>query len=366
MGNKDVVVTPDNSRRLLVVLPNWVGDVALATPTLRAIREHYSSAHIGYLMRPYVRDVLGPCNWCDETFFWGQSKSKAGKQDAFLRLARKLRQSKFEVAVLLTNSFRSALISRLAKIPHRVGYTRDGRSLLLTVKMLPDRIKGKYVPMPMVKYYGALGRYLGCAVDEDRLELAVRPEDQAAADSLLAWHQIQPDQPLAVINPGAAFGSAKCWLPERFAEVADQLHKQAGLRSFVVYGPGEEQIAGRIAQFARADSVVVPTQMISLGVLKGIMQRCQVLVTNDTGPRHIARAFGKPVVTIFGSTDPQWTDMNYPQERKVMVQVPCGPCMLKRCPLDHRCMQLVTADMVAGAVMDLLGPRREATHGAMA
>lgn len=359
MAKSDVVITPANTQRLLVVLPNWVGDVALATPALRALREHYKDAHIAYLMRPYVRDVIEPCTWCDETLFWPQGKSKAGKQHAFLKLAKTLREAQFQVALLLSNSFRAALIARLARIPHRAGYTRDGRSMLLTVKMMPDRMQGKYIPSPMVKYYGALARYMGCKVDEDRLELPVRAEDRSAADSLLAWHEIQPKDRFAVINPGAAFGSAKCWPPERFAEVANRLHKDAGLRSFVVYGPGEEQIAIRIAQFAKRDAVAVPSQMVSLGVLKGILQRCEVLVTNDTGPRHFARAFGKPVVTIFGSTDPRWTEMQYPLERKVQVQVPCGPCMLRRCPLDHRCMQLVTADMVSAGVLELL-------HGAMA
>ncbi len=161
MSKTDVVLTPTNTKRLLIVLPNWVGDVALATPTLRAIRERYKEAHIAYLMRPYVRDVLEPCSWCDETFFWGQSKSKAGRQEAFLKLARRLRQSKFDVALLFSNSFRAALVARLAKIPHRVGYTRDGRSMLLTIKMMPDRLHGKYIPAPMVKYYGAMGRLLG-------------------------------------------------------------------------------------------------------------------------------------------------------------------------------------------------------------
>ncbi len=168
----------------------------------------------------------------------------------------------------------------------------------------------------------------------------VRPRTVRRLDALLAWHKIGPEERFAVINPGRAFGSAKCWSPERFAEVADSLHKESNLRSFVVYGPGEEEIANRILQFASPDAAIVPSQMVSLGVLKGILQRCEVVVTNDTGPRHFARAFGKPVITIFGSTDPRWTEMRYPGERKVSVQVPCGPCMLKRCPLDHRCMQL--------------------------
>jgi heptosyltransferase II len=354
MGKVNLNITPENTQRLLVVLPNWVGDVALATPALRAIREHYPKAHIGYLMRPYVREVLEPCQWCDEVFFFSGSGNKARRQHDYLKLAGEIRKRKFEVAMLFSNSFRAALLAKLAGVKIRIGYTRDGRSMLLTVKMMPDRVKGKYVAAPMVHYYGALARYLGCTVDEDRLELPVRPADQAAADRLLAEQGFGQGQRFIAINPGAAYGSAKCWPPERFAEVAERLTERTGMRSLVVYGPGEQDIARRIVQCAKPDTAVVPPQTVGLGVAKGLMNRASLLVTNDTGPRHFARAFGKPVVTIFGSTDPRWTEMHYPRETKVQVGVPCGPCMLKRCPLDHRCMQLVTADMVCGAAVEAL------------
>ncbi len=347
-------LTPENTKRLLVVLPNWVGDVALATPALRAVREHYRDAHIGFLMRPYVREVLEPCGWCDEVFFWSSSRNKARRQHDFLRLARDLRGRQFEVALLLSNSFRAALLARLAGIKARIGYSRDGRGPLLTVKMLPDRVKGKYVPVSMVRYYGVLARYLGCTVDEDRLELPVAEADRCAAEQLLASRGIAAGEKFIAINPGAAYGSAKCWPAERFAEVAEGLRRRTGMRSVVVYGPGEEQIATRIVQCA-GDAALVPPRMVPLGVLKGLLARCEVLVTNDTGPRHFAKALGRPVVTVFGSTDPRWTETACPRERKVRVPVPCGPCMLKRCPLDHRCMQLVTAEMVCEAAVEVLG-----------
>ena len=347
-------ITPANTKRLLVVLPNWVGDVALATPALRAIREHYPDAHIGYLMRAYAKEEIEPCRWCDEVFFWSGSKNKARRQHDFLRLAKEVRKRQFEVVLLMSNAFRAALLARLAGIKVRIGYSRDGRSLLLTVKMLPDRVKGKYAPTSMVRYYGALARYLGCSVEEDRLELAVCEADRKAAEGLLASQGIGADERFIAINPGAAYGSAKCWPAERFAEVAGALYRQTGLRSVVVYGPGEQEIATRIARCASREAAVVLPQMVPLGVLKGLLQRCAVLVTNDTGPRHFAKAFGRPVVTIFGSTDPRWTETVYPSERKVRVAVPCGPCMLKRCPLDHRCMQLVTAEMVCSAAAEVL------------
>jgi len=348
----------DNERpteeRIVVVLPNWVGDVVMATPTLRALRQWAGQAHIAYVCRPYVREVLAPCPWCDEMLFWPQSRSKAGAREGFLELASRLRRGRFDVAVLLANSFRSALLARLAGIKRRVGYDRDGRGLLLTDRLLPHRMAGKFLPVPMVKYYAGIARYLGAEVEEDRLELALRPEDEQAAESVLAGSGIGRQDRFAVINPGAAYGSAKCWPAERFAEVVRRLTSEANLRCVVVCGPQEVPIARRIGQLGGQDVVVLADEPVSLGLLKAIIKRCEVLITNDTGPRHFAKAFGRPVVAIFGPTDPRWTETRYPLERKVRVAVECGPCMLKRCPLDHRCMQLITADMVYAAALEVL------------
>jgi len=353
------------AKKVLVVLPNWVGDVVLATPTLKALRKCFDSAHIAYLMRPYVGELLEPCPWCDSVFHWPQSRSKAGRQHEFLVLAGRLRKERFDLAVLLANSFRSALLARLSGISRRVGYDRDGRGLLLTDRLLPHRKDGKYVPVSMVRYYAGLARYLNCEVDENDLSLPLRPEDEQAAASLISWCGIGPDEKVVLMNPGAKYGSAKCWLPERFAEVARHLSRSGAVRVMVVCAPEEAEVARRIEQLAGDAVVALADKPVGLGLLKGLIKRCDLLITNDTGPRHIAKAFRKPVVTIFGPTDPRWTETDYDLERKVSVPVECGPCMLKRCPLDHRCMQLVTADMVANAAAELLavgtGEKSDAT-----
>ncbi len=358
MAKPNLHITPANTSKLLVVLPNWVGDVVLATPTLRAIRESYPDAHIGYVMRPYVSEVLQPCGWCDEVFYWSGSKNKARQQHDFLRLAGEIRKRKYEVALLLSNSFRAALLAKLARVKIRIGYNRDGRALLLTVKMLPDRLEGKFMPVSMVRYYAGLARYLGCNVDENRLELGVHEDDQRKADALLAAGGIGENDKFAAIVPGAAYGSAKCWPPSHFGALIDMLADRTGLKSVVACGPGEREIGMRIRQAARQDAAVVLEEPAGLGPLKALIGRTDLLVTNDTGPRHFAKAFGKPVVTVFGSSEPRWTDTVYPMERKVRVDVPCGPCMLKRCPLDHRCMNLVTAEMVCEQALDLLGTQQ--------
>ena len=343
------------AQRMLVVVPNWVGDVVMATPALRALREHFDRAEIVCLMRPYVAEVLGPRCFCDEVLFWSQSRSRAGGQRGFLRLARQLRRRRFDTAVLFANSFRSALLARLAGIKRRIGYDRDGRGPLLSERLVAHRRGGEFMPVSMVKYCAGLARYLGCEVDEDRLELSIRPEDASAADALLGSCGIAPQDRVVLINPGAAYGLAKCWSAERYAEVARELSTQDGVRCVVVCGPAEAPIAKRIGQLGGEDITVLADEPVRLGVLKALIKRCDLLITNDCGPRHFAKAFGRPVVTIFGPTDPRWTETAYPAERKVLIDVECGPCMLKRCPLDHRCMQLITADMVYEAATDLLG-----------
>lgn len=343
--------------RILVVLPNWVGDLVLATPALRAIRTQYPRAHIAFLVKSHLADVLGGGDWMDEVIHWPSGKSRDMRRQGFLGLAGQLRKRKFNWAILLTNSFRSALLARLAGIKRRIGYDREGRGLLLTDKLLPEKADGKFVPVPMTRYYGALARYLGSRDVPASAELFTTPEDEAAIDQILAAANVAPGRPIVVINPGASFGPAKCWLPERFAEVADRLSERNGAAVFIACGPKEIGTAREVARHLQHPAVVLDNPVVKLGPLKALIRRASLLVTNDTGPRHYANAFGTPVVTIFGPTDPKWTETEIPSERCLMVKVHCGPCMKRRCPLDHRCMTWVSTEMVLASAGELLAER---------
>lgn len=351
-------------KKILIVQPSWVGDAVMATPTLRAIRELYPQAHISYLMRRYVKPLYGGIPWADQliTYRTGKTKAKAGKGD-FFDLAARLHAGRFDLAVLLPNSFKTALVCKMARIPRILGYERDGRSFLLTDRLLPSKDKGKFVPSPIVKYYLGLAHYLGSKQTDLKMELFVTPAEQREAREVFARCGLDPEldrpashakSPLILLNPGAAFGAAKCWRPEYFAELADRMVDELGAIVLLSAAPKERPIVEAIKRQMRHAPVDLSNKGTTLGSLKEIVRRCDLMVTNDTGPRHIAAAMDVPVVTVFGPTHPEWTEIYYPKERQVAVKVFCGPCQRKTCPLDHRCMTRVTPAMVYARCMELL------------
>lgn len=341
-------------RRLLVAVPNWVGDVVLATPILAAIRKHFSAVHVAFLLRPYVAEIVEGGGWHDQLIPWprgGGVSSLAALRD----LSRSLRRDHFDAALLFTNSFRSALAVRMAGIPRRIGYARELRAFLLTDRLRPLRRGGQFVPMPMLDYYCAIAEHVGCPVTDRRLRLGVTPEQEAAAATLARQYRLQAGA-YSIINPGAAFGASKCWPPERFAEVCDLLFER-GLPGVLVGAPGEKPLMREIARLARRPVTCCDEPGTTLGSLKALVRDAALLVCNDTGPRHYGNAFGVPTVTIFGPTHQEWTDTGYSGEIKLQASVDCGPCQLKRCPLDHRCMTAISPGEVITAAERLLAER---------
>jgi heptosyltransferase-2 len=346
--------------RMLVVLPNWVGDLVLATPALRALRIHFADVHITGLIKSHLAEVLSGGDWMDELVHWPKSRSRDCRRQGFLGLASELRDRQFDSAVLLPNSFRSALLARLAGVRRRVGYDREGRGMLLTDRLLPHKFDGKYVPVPMIRYYNAIARYLGCRDCPTLPELTTTPEQETVAEAAIEAAGVEPDQPIVVVNPGASFGPAKRWPPERFAEVADGLAAENRAAVFIACGPKEIDVAHQVAGEMREQAWVLDHPVMRLGPLKALIRRASLLISNDTGPRHFANALGTPVVTVFGPTDPQWTATGAPNEQALIVPVDCGPCMKRRCPLDHRCMTRIGSDMVLAEARALLDKRLSA------
>jgi len=342
----------DEIRRLLVVIPNWVGDVVLATPTFAALRARHPAARITFLMRRYLAEVTAGGNWHDAEAYW-PNETGLRRLPALLTLAQSLRAARHDAALLLTNSFQSALLAWLARIPRRVGYARDGRSALLTERLAPPRANGALRPTPAPAYYATLAARLGSSAADLRLRLGTTPRQEQDGRELLERLGLL-DTSYAVINPGAAYGAAKCWLPERFAELCDRLAHERGWRCVVVGAAHEAPLMRAIATQARSSVVCCDNPGTTLGSLKVVIREARLLVCNDTGPRHYGVALGTPTVTVFGPTDPAWTETGAACERKVRVPVPCGPCQLKRCPLDHRCMTEVSVDMVMAGVRAVL------------
>jgi heptosyltransferase-2 len=354
-------------RKILVVQPSWVGDAVMATPTLRALRNLYPDAEIAYLLRRYVKPIYTGMPWVDRlvTYRTGKTKAKAGK--GLFDLAARLRSAKFDMAVLLPNSFKTALICKMAGIDKVVGYERDGRGFLLSDKLLPQKDRGKFVPFPIVRYYMGLAQYLGSHDRDLSMKLFVTEAERRAAadvfarsglDAALERPAAQGRAPLVLLNPGAQYGAAKCWLPESFAALADRLVNETSATVLLSGAPKERAIIDAIRRHMKRSAVDLSSKGMTLGALKEITRRCDLMVTNDTGPRHIAAAFDVPVVTVFGPTHPEWTEIYFPKERKVAVKVFCGPCQKKTCPLDHRCMTRVTPDMVFEQALSLLPSRQ--------
>jgi heptosyltransferase-2 len=350
--------------RILVVQPSWVGDAVMATPTLRALRLRYPNAEISYLMKRYVKPLYVGMPWADRliTYRTGKTKAKAGK-GKFFELAARLKSAKFDMAILLPNSFKAALICRMAKIKRVVGYDRDGRGFLLSDRLLAPKENGKFVPSPIIKYYMGLANYLGAGTRDLKMELFVTGSERREAEEVLQRCGLPPtierpgaqgQPPLIILNPGANYGAAKLWKAEHFASLADRFIDEQRATVLISAAPKERKIVEQIQSLMKRKAIDLSMQGLDLGSLKEIVRRCDLMVTNDTGPRHIAAAMDVPVVTVFGPTHPEWTEIYYAKERQVAVKVFCGPCQKKVCPLDHRCMTRVTPAMVREASIGLL------------
>lgn len=347
-----------NERNIAVFLPTWVGDAVMATPALRALRRGAPEAKITYVGRPAALATLESL-----TFFDAQVADAApdgsGKA-GLLRLARAIRRGRFDMMVLLTNSFRSAAAASLAGVPRLAGYVRDGRGWLLTDRVAPPRSPdGRFEPVPASEYYGALIRSLGVPCESMQPALAVSPRDAETAEAMLASAHVG-SRPLVMLNPGASFGVSKMWAPRQFAAVADELISRHGVRIIINVSPGERAVGRAVADAMRRPVALnMADHDGTIGLLKALACQCVLLITNDTGARHVGAAFGIGVVTVFGSTDPRWSEIHHAKERTVRVPLPCSPCQQPLClqpagPLYHKCMEDITPEMVLREADELL------------
>lgn len=347
----------DEPRRILVMLPTWVGDAVMATPALAALRRRFPEASIAWTGSPAARAVLAGLDLAEAVV---PDVSRAGLW-GFWAAVRQWRREKIDLAVLLSNAFRVALLARLGGARRRVGYDRDGRGWLLSDKLAPARqADGTFAPTPAIDYYLALVERLGGQTGDRRMRLAVEPQYEAKANELFAAAGVDAARPIMVLNPGASFGASKLWPAERFAAVGDGLIERYDAQIVINAAPAERAIAETVeAAMTHAPAVSFARRDNSLGLLKAIIARSALLVTGDTGPRHIAAALGAAVVTIFGPTDPRWAELNYDKERIVRADVPCAPCQQKVCPLPkspeyHQCMRRIAPEAVLAAAADVL------------
>jgi heptosyltransferase-2 len=338
---------------LAVFLPNWIGDAVMATPALRALRQHFAGARLVGVLKPYVAGVLEGAPWLDELVFLDSRGPLSRRWPA---AAWALRRRRIDLAVLFPNSFRSALVARLGGCRRRLGYVRYGRGPLLTYRLAPVRDgRGRLVPSPVIDAYNHLAQAAGCPRPSYRLELFTTPRDEAAADAVWERTRLGDHPEVVCLNPGAAFGAAKHWPAVYFARLARELAGQRGSGVLVLCGPAEREAADEIARLAGHPAVhSLGDYPLSIGLSKACVRRGDLLVTTDSGPRHFGIAFDRPVLTLFGPTHITWTETYHPRSVHLQKKVPCGPCQRRVCPLDHRCMKELTPDEVFTAATELL------------
>jgi heptosyltransferase-2 len=335
-------------RSILVRAVNWLGDAVMTTPALGAIRAAFPEARITVLAVPLVAELFSYHPYVDKVEVYDRKSIHRGVMGR-LRLARRLREQNFDLAILLQNAIDAAFIAWLARIPRRMGYRTDGRGFLLTHGCpMTDDVRRLH----HVDYYLTMLKHFGIVGGEKALLLATTPAEDEAAASLLAEKGITGADIVVGINPGATYGSAKRWYPERFADVAQQLVREWGARIVVLGGTAEQDIAGEIA--ARLGDACLDTAgKTDVRSLMALIKRCDFLVTNDSGPMHIAAAFDVPLVAIFGPTDHTTTSPWNDRAMIVRKDCDCAPCLKRECPTDHRCMLAVTVDDVVTAARRL-------------
>jgi heptosyltransferase II len=333
---------------ILVFLPNWIGDVVMATPAIRALRAHFPTQPLIAVCKPYVADTLAGAPWFDEVVLFDKSGPPERRVWAALK---RLRRHEPETAVLFPNSFRAAALAKLAGCTTIVGFARYGRDFLLTHRLYAARTHGgEFLPTPMLDDYNRIVMKLGVPDPGTRMELFTSVADETQATKVLQNLGLERYDRIIGLNPGGAFGASKHWPTEYFAEVARTLSAEPGTAVVVLCGPTERDEANRIVSLAAKPNVVsLAAAPLSIGLSKAIVKQLALLVTTDSGPRHFAAAFDVPVVTLFGPTHIGWTETYFPKAIHLQKAVPCGPCQQRVCPLGHhRCMtELVPTDVIS-------------------
>jgi heptosyltransferase II len=348
--------------RLGVFLPNWVGDVVMATPAIRALRKLAGDGELIGVMRPYVAQVLAGSEWFDQRIIYTKKSDKRELQWPAVRA--ELRAARLDDVVLLTNSLRTGWMAYRSGARRRIGTVGNMRTPLLTTKVRLPRAAAGEAPLSTIDGYLHIAEAAGCAPEDPRLELATTPADEALAEAVWRRLRLPIDGRVAVFNTGGAFGAAKDWPAEHFAKLACRLVDNLGMHVLVNCGPAERGSARAIAAATRDDRVVslADEPELPIGLTKALIRRAQLLVTTDSGPRFFGVAFGVATVSLFGPTNVELTRTAAAHETRLSLGLDCQPCMARTCPLQHhRCMQELSVDRVYAAVeAALAAPRRAA------
>lgn len=335
-------------KNIVIRMPNWIGDLVMATPVLADLRKAYPKASITAMCRAPVCDLLKEDPYIDELFCFCKTSSFSRRNDK-KNVIEKLKQGKYDLGVLLTHSFSSAWWFWQGKVSQRLGYDCNGRRILLTKPVnLPVSLDQQH----LVKTYKMLLEPLGIPLSDTSPALHLSETEVNEARELLKQHGVTKTSLLVGINPGATYGSAKCWLPARFKEVTQSLLQDNDI--YIVYF-GDQSSTGLVKEICQglASRVINLAGLTSLRELSALISLCNVLLTNDSGPMHIADALGTPVIALFGSTSEIVTGP-YRTGKVIHKHVECSPCYQRTCPIDFRCMKRIGSSEVYEEIQKIL------------
>ena len=332
--------------RIVVRGTNWVGDAVMTIPALRQLRQLFPHAHITLATRAWAQGLFADAEFIDAV----QVHEGTGLRSV-VKQVKQWRQGNFDLAVLFPNSLETALVASLARVPIRVGYAKDGRQSLLTHPLeLPEWRASKHE----VFYYLKIVAELEWLVNGKQSFLDTEPNTAlqvnesrkaAAADFLAARNAKRRGSKLVALCPGSINSRAKRWPVERYAVLADRLMDELGAEVLLIGSEGEAEVSAAVRSRMMNQPVMLAGET-KLDELVAILSLVDLLITNDTGPAHIAAALGRPTMVIFGPTNPLTTRPFSPLAEIVRNPPDCAPCMLRDCPIDHRCMTAITADEV--------------------
>ena len=320
--------------RILIRATNWVGDAIMTFPAIEAVRESFPKSTLIVLARPWVIPLFESHPMLDGLMTLGKGKTSFFGLTDIIKASLQIRRQKFDLAVLFQNAFEAALIAYLGGIRYRVGYDTDHRRLLLSHAVIRDDI---IMNAHQVEYYLSLIRAMGLNARSKDPELFVSKEQEQKALPLLSENGVEQNDFILGISPGAIYGPAKRWPPERFAAIGDMAVDRWGAK-VVIFGSGQEkEICDRVSTSMHHPSINL-CGSTQIGELIALIRRCNLFVSNDSGLMHMASALKVPLVAIFGSTNPVATGPRGPRSRIVRHQLDCAPCMRPECPRDFECM----------------------------
>lgn len=341
--------------KIVVRGANWIGDSVMSVPALRALRQLFPDDEIALHTRSWAEGIFRDADFIDRILTYERPESSLKE---VMGQARALKNERFDLAIIFPNSFASALTARFAGIPRRFGFSKEGRRLVLTDPVpIPEWKSTRheayyYLELVRAVENGVLGTD-SSARYETTTDLPVSDERQADTRDFLTRKGVDLSRPIVALGPGSTNSMAKRWPFERFATVADLLHKEKAANIILLGGPDDVEVAAKISAMSRA-SLLDLTAKTSLGDAADILSVCDLMISNDMGLAHLAPAVGTATLVIFGPTNPVTTRPFSELAEVLRVEVECSPCMLRECPIDHRCMERVTVEQVFSAAVSKL------------